>query len=55
MRLLTEVVAATALIEICHEVRMHGPTVPPELEAQFFYADTAPAQALLTLFRAATP
>lgn len=39
----------------CHEVRMHGPAVPPELETQFFDADTAPARALLTLFRATTP
>jgi hypothetical protein len=39
----------------CHEVRMHGTAAPPALATQFFDADTAPAQALLTLFRAATP
>ncbi|SEB31208.1 hypothetical protein SAMN04490357_0132 [Streptomyces misionensis] len=39
----------------CHEIRMHGPAVPPELATQFFDADTPPGQALLALFRAATP
>ncbi|WP_031475975.1 hypothetical protein [Streptomyces bicolor] len=39
----------------CHEVRMHGAAVPPALATQFFGADTPPAQALLALFRAATP
>ncbi|MEU6010687.1 hypothetical protein [Streptomyces sp. NPDC047453] len=39
----------------CHEVRMHGTAVSPALATQFFDADTAPAQSLLTLFRAATP
>ncbi|MER7026177.1 MULTISPECIES: hypothetical protein [Streptomyces] len=39
----------------CHEVRMHGTAVPPALATQFFDADTAPAQSLLTLFRTATP
>lgn len=39
----------------CHEIRMHGTAVPPSLAKQFFDADTPPSQALLTLFRAATP
>ncbi|MFE6743853.1 hypothetical protein [Streptomyces tubercidicus] len=39
----------------CHEVRMHGTTVPPALATQFFDADTPPAQALLTLFRSTAP
>jgi hypothetical protein len=39
----------------CHEIRMHGTAVPPSLTTQFFDADTPSAQALLTLFRAATP
>ncbi|MFZ3494848.1 hypothetical protein ACODT5_16795 [Streptomyces sp. 5.8] len=39
----------------CHEVRMHGTAVPPALATQFFDADTPSAQALLALFRAATP
>ncbi|MFJ8540307.1 hypothetical protein [Streptomyces sp. NPDC093591] len=39
----------------CHEIRMHGTAVPPSLATQFFDADTAPSQALLALFRAATP
>ncbi|MEV6353303.1 hypothetical protein [Streptomyces hydrogenans] len=39
----------------CHEVRMHGAAVPPAMATQFFDADTPPAQALLALFRAATP
>lgn len=39
----------------CHEVRMRGTAVPPELGRQFFHADTPPARALLALFRAATP
>ncbi|MFB7714067.1 hypothetical protein [Streptomyces sp. NPDC056105] len=39
----------------CHEVRMHGTAVPPMLDTQFFNADSAPAHALLALFRAATP
>ncbi|MFE6888920.1 hypothetical protein [Streptomyces sp. NPDC057694] len=37
----------------CHEVRMHGPAVPPELAKQFFDAESPPARALLTLFRGA--
>lgn len=32
---------------------MQGPAVPPALATQFFDADAIPAQALLTLFRAA--
>ncbi|MFE4366778.1 hypothetical protein ACFRMN_00725 [Streptomyces sp. NPDC056835] len=39
----------------CHEIRMHGTAVPPTPATQFFDADSPPAQALLTLFRAATP
>ncbi|MFE7712277.1 hypothetical protein ACFU6I_42505 [Streptomyces sp. NPDC057486] len=39
----------------CHEIRMHGTAVPTSLATQFFDADTPPAQALLALFRAATP
>ncbi len=39
----------------CHEVRMHGAAVPPALATQFFDADAPSAQALLALFRAATP
>ncbi|MFI1185967.1 hypothetical protein [Streptomyces californicus] len=39
----------------CHEVRMHGTTVPPALATQFFYADAPQAHALLTLFREAAP
>ncbi|MEU9320453.1 hypothetical protein [Streptomyces sp. NPDC048295] len=39
----------------CHEVRMHGPAVPPEPDTQFFDADAPSAQALLTLFRAVGP
>ncbi|MFD6892100.1 hypothetical protein [Streptomyces sp. NPDC059957] len=39
----------------CHEVRMHGAAVPPALATQFFDADSPSAQALLALFRAATP
>ncbi|MFF5403846.1 hypothetical protein ACFY8K_03755 [Streptomyces misionensis] len=39
----------------CHEVRMHGPAVPSELTTQFFDADTPSGQALLAMFRAATP
>ncbi|MEU6948137.1 hypothetical protein ABZ957_23350 [Streptomyces sp. NPDC046316] len=39
----------------CHEVRMHGTAVAPELATQFFNTDTPPAQALLALFRAASP
>lgn len=39
----------------CHEVRMHGPAVPPALAKQFFDADAPQALALLTLFRAAAP
>ncbi|MGW6012120.1 hypothetical protein [Streptomyces sp. NPDC055210] len=37
----------------CHEVRMHGPAVPPALRTQFFDPDTPQAQALLARFRAA--
>ncbi|MFJ8886100.1 hypothetical protein ACIRJR_22215 [Streptomyces sp. NPDC102402] len=36
----------------CHEVRMHGPVVPPGLATQFFDADAPEARALLDLFRA---
>lgn len=39
----------------CHEVRMHGMAVPPALGTQFFDAGAPPAQALLALFRTATP
>ncbi|MCX5083842.1 hypothetical protein [Streptomyces sp. NBC_00401] len=39
----------------CHEVRMHGLTVPSALATQFFDADTPPARALLAIFRAAAP
>ncbi|GCD32716.1 hypothetical protein OEIGOIKO_00433 [Streptomyces chrestomyceticus JCM 4735] len=39
----------------CHQVRMHGKTVPPALATQFFDADTPPAQALLALFRTVAP
>ncbi|MFB8027557.1 hypothetical protein ACFQ6U_24605 [Streptomyces sp. NPDC056465] len=37
----------------CHEIRMHGPAVPPALATQFFDADAPPARALLERFRAA--
>ncbi|MFG2715127.1 hypothetical protein ACGFX2_31880 [Streptomyces goshikiensis] len=37
----------------CHEVRLHGTAVPPDLAVQFFDADGADAQALLSLFREA--
>ncbi|MGY5032615.1 hypothetical protein ACWC9U_17290 [Streptomyces sp. 900116325] len=37
----------------CHEVRMHGPAVPPASATQFFDADTPSAHALLALFRTA--
>ncbi|MFC8227987.1 hypothetical protein [Streptomyces sp. NPDC057287] len=36
----------------CHEIRMHGPAVPPASATQFFDADAPQAQALLRLFRA---
>ncbi|MFE3514487.1 hypothetical protein [Streptomyces sp. NPDC059166] len=36
----------------CHEVRMHGPAVPPALATQFFDADGPRGQALLERFRA---
>ncbi|KUM68275.1 MULTISPECIES: hypothetical protein [Streptomyces] len=39
----------------CHEVRMQGTAVPPELATQFFDADAPQAHALLTLFRDAAP
>ncbi|MGW1408273.1 hypothetical protein [Streptomyces sp. NPDC002403] len=39
----------------CHEVRMHGTAVPPELATQFFDADAPSAQALLARFRVAGP
>ena len=39
----------------CHEIRMHGAAVPPSLATQFFDADSPSAEALLALFRAATP
>ncbi|MEV0011939.1 hypothetical protein AB0M10_11355 [Streptomyces sp. NPDC051840] len=35
----------------CHEVRMHGPAVPPALATQFFDADAPQARALLELLR----
>ncbi|MET9687316.1 hypothetical protein ABZY81_02405 [Streptomyces sp. NPDC006514] len=37
----------------CHEVRMHGPAVPPALAEQFFDADAPQAAALLARFRGA--
>ncbi|PWK70197.1 hypothetical protein BCL76_105150 [Streptomyces sp. CG 926] len=37
----------------CHEVRMHGPAVPPDLAKQFFDVDAPPSQELLARFRAA--
>ncbi|MGW3327059.1 hypothetical protein [Streptomyces virginiae] len=37
----------------CHEVRMHGPAVPPDLAKQFFDVDAPPAQELLARFRSA--
>ncbi|MGW6575048.1 hypothetical protein ACWGAN_23205 [Streptomyces sp. NPDC054945] len=37
----------------CHEVRMHGPAVPPGLARQFFDVDAPPSQELLARFRAA--
>ncbi|MFF4267161.1 hypothetical protein [Streptomyces virginiae] len=37
----------------CHEVRMHGAAVPPDLARQFFDVDAPPAQELLARFRAA--
>ncbi|MFJ3703725.1 MULTISPECIES: hypothetical protein [Streptomyces] len=39
----------------CHEVRMHGPAVPPASATQFFDADATPARTLLHLFRTAGP
>ncbi|GAA3800674.1 hypothetical protein FNH04_23655 [Streptomyces phyllanthi] len=39
----------------CHEVRMHGPAVPPALNTQFFDADSPSARTLLNLFRTAAP
>ncbi|MCQ4210561.1 hypothetical protein [Streptomyces longispororuber] len=39
----------------CHEIRLQGAAVPPSLTTQFFDADTAPAQALLALFRSTAP
>ncbi|MFF1304333.1 hypothetical protein [Streptomyces sp. NPDC058307] len=39
----------------CNEIRMHGAAVPPELATQFFDADSPQGEALLALFRAATP
>ncbi|MEV5161529.1 hypothetical protein [Streptomyces sp. NPDC053728] len=36
----------------CHEIRMHGPAVPPALATQFFDAEAPRARALLELFRA---
>ncbi|MFG2977365.1 hypothetical protein ACGFYY_30815 [Streptomyces sp. NPDC048331] len=37
----------------CHEVRTHGPAVPPHLATQFFDVDAPPSQELLARFRAA--
>ncbi|MFB8210630.1 c-type cytochrome [Streptomyces sp. NPDC056010] len=37
----------------CHEVRMRGTAVPPDLATQYFDPDSAPAQNLLSLFRGA--
>ncbi|MFE4758001.1 hypothetical protein ACFRIB_48900 [Streptomyces mirabilis] len=37
----------------CHEVRMHGTTVPLALATQFFDPGARPAQNLLSLFRTA--
>ncbi|WP_030727609.1 hypothetical protein [Streptomyces sp. NRRL S-237] len=37
----------------CHEVRMHGSAVPPDLANQYFDVDAPPAQELLARFRAA--
>ncbi|WP_030766338.1 MULTISPECIES: hypothetical protein [unclassified Streptomyces] len=37
----------------CHEVRMQGPAVPPDLATQFFDVDAPPSQELLARFRAA--
>lgn len=45
----------TAFCFSCDEIRMHGTAVPPSLATQFFDADSPSAQALLALFRAATP
>ncbi|MEV7323905.1 hypothetical protein [Streptomyces sp. NPDC093970] len=39
----------------CHEVRMHGSTVPPALAKQFFDANAPQANSLLALLRAAAP
>ncbi|WP_406100966.1 hypothetical protein OG698_01735 [Streptomyces sp. NBC_01003] len=39
----------------CHEVRMHGLTVPSAPATQFFDADTPPARALLVIFRVEAP
>lgn len=39
----------------CHEVRMQGTAVPPELATQFFDAEAPQAHALLALFREAAP
>ncbi|MFD3457397.1 hypothetical protein ACFWVC_35125 [Streptomyces sp. NPDC058691] len=39
----------------CHEVRMHGPAVPPAPARQFFDADAPQARTLLALFRAEVP
>ncbi|MFK0171066.1 hypothetical protein ACIQU5_19910 [Streptomyces sp. NPDC090306] len=39
----------------CHEVRMHGPAVPPPSATQFFAPDSPAGRSLLALFRAAGP
>jgi hypothetical protein len=39
----------------CHEVRMHGTTVPPALATQFFDPTALPARTLLSLFRKTAP
>lgn len=39
----------------CHEVRMYGPAVPPELAYQYFKPGSGPGRALLDRFRALAP
>ncbi|MEU4729115.1 GNAT family N-acetyltransferase [Streptomyces sp. NPDC023588] len=39
----------------CHEARLHGPAVPPELTRQFFRPDGPEGRALLARFRACEP
>ncbi|MFJ7270755.1 hypothetical protein ACIQV3_29625 [Streptomyces sp. NPDC099050] len=36
----------------CHEVRLHGPAVPPRLTHQLFAPESPAGRALLALFRA---